>query len=99
MRIPTAVLAVPALLVLAAPPASATITYSHRDARFFGETSGRETTAQGAFDAATSTQLPVNFSTGGPTPTLFDALATTQVDQAARREACPRYEWVTSGTH
>jgi hypothetical protein len=70
-------LSLPALLVLATP-AWSTVTYSHRDARFFGETSARETLTSGSFAGGTNTQLPVNFSTGGGTPTLFDALATTQ---------------------
>jgi len=76
-RINACLLGLPALLALAAP-AAADVTYFHRDARFFGETVGRETTAGGTFTVPLSEQLPVNFSTGGGTPTTFDALATTQ---------------------
>jgi len=72
------ILAIPALLILAAPPAFGAVGYSHRDARFFGETTDRETIASGAFTAATNAQLPLSFSTGGGTPTTFDANATTQ---------------------
>ena len=70
-------LGLPALLALAGP-ASATITYSLRDARSFGETSGREALESGAFTSSLSEQLTVNFSTGGATPTTFDAIATNQ---------------------
>lgn len=78
MRGPKAcLLGLPALLVFAAP-ASADVSYFHRDARFFGDTTGRETTGGGTFGVPSSEQLAVNFSTGGGTPTLFDALATTQ---------------------
>src|ERR1043165_9946149 len=67
----------PAAAMLAASPAWSAVTYNLRDARFFGDTTGRETTAGSAFTAATSDNLPVTFSTGGGTPTLFDALSTT----------------------
>lgn len=67
-----------ALLTVAAAPALAGVTYSLRDARFFGETNGRETTDSGTFAPGTSEDLTVNFSTGGPAPTTFDATSTNQ---------------------
>jgi hypothetical protein len=68
-----------ALLTLTALPAAADVIYSLRDARFFGETTQRETTASGTFTSATAVSLPINnFSTGGPNPTTFNALATSQ---------------------
>lgn len=65
-------------LFLLLPSLQAGVTYTLRDARFFGETSARETLAGGAFTASTNAQLPVNFSTGGANPTVFDALSANQ---------------------
>lgn len=76
-RITASLLGLPALIAFAAP-AAAEVTYFHRDARFFGDTAGRETNGGGTFTVPGSAELPVGFSTGGGTPTTFDALATTQ---------------------
>lgn len=76
-KLTASLLGLPALLAFAAP-AVADVSYFHRDARFFGDTAGRETNGGGTFGVPLSEQLAVNFSTGGGTPTLFDALATTQ---------------------
>ena len=80
MRSPQAkLLGLSALLTLTALPAAADVIYSLRDARFFGETTQRETLAGGTFTGATAVGLPINnFSTGGPNPTTFNALATSQ---------------------
>lgn len=80
MRSPQAqLLGLTALLTLMAVPASADVIYSLRDARFFGETTQRETTSGGTFTSATAVGLPINnFSTGGPNPTTFNALSTSQ---------------------
>jgi len=54
------------------------VTYSLRDARFFGTNPGRETQEAGVFTASSAEQLPANFSTGGGTPTVFTGLSTNQ---------------------
>ncbi|MBL8218625.1 MAG: PEP-CTERM sorting domain-containing protein [Bryobacterales bacterium] len=64
-------------LLLASAGYSA-VTYTLRDARFFGTNPGRETTQSGVFTASSSESLPANYSTGGATPTVFTGLATNQ---------------------
>jgi len=54
------------------------VTYTLRDARFFGTNPGREMVESGAFTALSSESLPASYSTGGATPTVFNGLATNQ---------------------
>ena len=63
---------------LATGPALAGVTYSLRDARFFGETTQRETTEGGTFTPGSVEDLTVNFSNGVNPPTFFSAVSTNQ---------------------
>lgn len=70
-------------LVCAAVPTPGTcapISYTLRDAFFFGAPPGpgREIVESGTFTAASSNELPYTYSTGGPTPTVFEGTATNQ---------------------
>ena len=88
-----AVLAV-ALLSLSMPSFAlcAPVTYSLRDAHFFGGVPGdtREITQTGTFTPASGELLPYVFSTGGPAPTVFDGTASNQGTPFELR-AAPKY--------
>ena len=65
------------LAALPAPAVCGPVTYTLRDAHFFGGTPGptREILASGAFTPATTASLPYTFTTGGSTPNVFTALS------------------------
>jgi hypothetical protein len=71
-----------AFMLLALPLRSdaGPITYSLRDARFFGGVPGpsRELSSSGTVASATEAALPATYSTGGPLPVTFTGNATTQ---------------------
>ncbi|BCS35082.1 hypothetical protein TBR22_A43080 [Luteitalea sp. TBR-22] len=67
-------------LALAAPATAGPISYTLRDAHFFGGVPGptREIVEAGTLGPGASESLPYTFSTGGPTPVVFTALATNR---------------------
>lgn len=71
-----------AFLLVAIPVRSecGPITYSLRDARFFGDAPGpaREEISSGVFTPATNASQPEVYSTGGPSPVTFTGLASAQ---------------------
>jgi hypothetical protein len=68
------------LTLFAAISAQASVTYSLRDAYFFGGTPGpsREILESGFFDLLSNESLAASYSTGGGTPTTFNGLAQAQ---------------------
>src|SRR5688572_18763484 len=56
------------------------ITYSLREASFFGDvpSPSRDLSSSGTFTSGTEAALPVTYSTGGPFPVTFTGNATTQ---------------------
>jgi len=74
-----------ALIAAASAPAAGLcgpVTYSLRDARFFGgdpaTDATRETTSSGAFTSVSAESLAATYSTGGATPTTFNGVASNQ---------------------
>lgn len=66
--------------VIPAPAFGGPITYTLRDAHFFGGTPGptREIIATGPFTPASNVSHPYTFSTGGGTSVVFNGVATNQ---------------------